>query len=52
MPDGSGIASILVERKILIRGRFEPYRNDIRVSMGRIEDIEVFRAVFDELTRS
>lgn len=42
----------MAERKILIRGRFENYPNFIRVSMGRIEDVEVFRRVFADLIRT
>ena len=41
----------MAEQDILIRGRFAPYDNYIRVSMGRIEDIEVFRHVFGLLIR-
>lgn len=41
----------MAERKILIRGRFGQYPNYIRVSMGKIEDIEVFQRVFTEVFR-
>ena len=37
------------ERKILMRGSFDLYPSFIRVSMGKIEDLEVFRTVFNEL---
>jgi len=42
----------MAERNILIRGRFDQYPNYIRVSMGKIEDIEVFQTVFTELIRA
>lgn len=42
----------MAERKILIRGRFESYPNFIRVSMGKIEDVEVFQSVFSDLIRA
>jgi histidinol-phosphate aminotransferase len=42
----------MAERKILIRGRFEGYPNFIRISMGRIEDVEVFQSVFTDLIRA
>lgn len=50
--NGSEFQRRMAERGILIRGRFAPHDNYIRVSMGRIEDIEVFRQVFRELIRS
>ena len=37
---------------ILIRGRFSQVPDHIRVSMGRIEDLEVFREVFTGLIRA
>ncbi len=39
----------MAKRNILVRGQFEPYTNYLRVSMGRIEDIEVFQRVFTEV---
>jgi histidinol-phosphate aminotransferase len=39
----------MAERNILIRGRYDQYPDYIRVSMGKIEDIEVFQTVFTEL---
>ena len=50
--NGSEFQHQMADRKILIRGRFEPYPNYIRISMGRIEDIEAFKEVFGELIRS
>jgi histidinol-phosphate aminotransferase len=49
--NGSEFQRQMAERKVLIRGRFPPYTNYIRVSMGRLEDIEVFQAEFSELIR-
>lgn len=46
--NGRDFQKQMAERNILIRGRFDPYPNYIRVSMGKIEDIEVFQAVFTE----
>lgn len=42
----------MAERKILIRGRYDQYPDYIRVSMGKIEDIEVFQTVFTDLFRA
>ena len=42
----------MAERNILIRGSFDLYPNYSRVSMGRIEDIEVFQEVFTEVYNS
>lgn len=39
----------MAERNILIRGQFDLYPTYTRVSMGRIEDIEVFQRVFTEV---
>jgi hypothetical protein len=39
----------MAERNILIRGSFDLYPNYTRVSMGKIEDIEVFQQVFTEV---
>jgi histidinol-phosphate aminotransferase len=50
--NGSEFQKQMAERKILIRGRFDQYPNYIRVSMGKIEDIEVFQTVFTELIRA
>jgi histidinol-phosphate aminotransferase len=36
-------------RNILIRGSFEGYPNYSRVSMGKLEDLEVFDRVFTEV---
>lgn len=38
----------MAERNILIRGRYDRYPTYLRVSMGRIEDIEVYQRVFNE----
>ncbi|MDX1499310.1 MAG: histidinol-phosphate transaminase [Woeseiaceae bacterium] len=50
--NGAAFQDRMAERGILIRGRFSPIPNHIRVSMGRIEDLEVFRDVFGELIRT
>ena len=42
----------MADRNILIRGKFRQVPNYIRVSMGRIEDLEVFDEVFSELYNS
>ena len=42
----------MAERNVLIRGSFDGYPNYARVSMGRIEDIEVFQKVFTEVYNS
>lgn len=42
----------MAERNILIRGSFDLYPNYTRVSMGRIEDIEIFQRVFTEVFRA
>jgi len=39
----------MAARNVLIRGSFEGYPNYSRISMGRIEDIEVFQQVFTEV---
>lgn len=39
----------MAARNVLIRGRYDGYPTYARVSMGRIEDIEVFQRVFDEV---
>ena len=49
--NGSEFQNRMAERKVLIRGRWPPYSDYIRVSMGRIEDIEVFQSVFTDLIR-
>ncbi len=49
--NGSEFQKQIAEHGILIRGRFEPYTNYIRVSMGRIEDIEIFQQVFTMLIK-
>lgn len=40
---------LMAERDVLIRGSFDGYPNYTRVSMGKIEDIEVFQKVFTEV---
>jgi len=40
---------LMAKRNILIRGSYDPYPNYTRVSMGKIEDIEVFQQVFTEV---
>jgi histidinol-phosphate aminotransferase len=42
----------MAERNVLIRGSFDGYPSYTRVSMGRIEDIEVFQNVFTEVFNS
>jgi histidinol-phosphate aminotransferase len=42
----------MAERNVLIRGSFDGYPNYTRVSMGKIEDIEVFQKVFTEVYNS
>lgn len=37
------------ERNIKIRGIYQPYETFSRVSMGRIEELEVFSEIFDEV---
>ena len=49
---GSDFQNRMAERKILIRGRWPSYPDYIRVSMGKIEDIEVFQTEFTDLFRS
>ena len=39
----------MAERNVLIRGNYGDYPNYVRVSMGLIEEIEVFERVFDEV---
>lgn len=43
---------LMAERNILIRGSYNLYPNYSRISMGRIEDIEVFQEVFTEVYNS
>lgn len=40
---------LMAERDVLIRGSFDGYPNYTRVSMGKIEDIEVFQEVFTDV---
>ncbi|MDX1405963.1 MAG: histidinol-phosphate transaminase [Woeseiaceae bacterium] len=47
--DGAKFKHQMAERNILMQGGYPPYDNYIRVSMGRIEDIEVFQRVFTEV---
>ncbi len=47
--NGGKFQGQMAEHGILIRGRFDQYPDYIRVSMGRIEDIKIFRTVFTEL---
>jgi histidinol-phosphate aminotransferase len=49
--NGSNFQRHMAERKILIRGRWPSYPDYIRVSMGKIEDIETFQAVFTDVFR-
>jgi hypothetical protein len=37
------------ERNVLIRGIYEPYDTWSRVSMGRLEDLERFVGIFEEV---
>lgn len=39
----------MAERNVLIRGSYDGYPNYSRISMGRIEDLKVFQAVFTEV---
>jgi histidinol-phosphate aminotransferase len=39
----------MAARNVLVRGSYEHYPDYLRVSMGRIEDLEVFDRVFTEL---
>ena len=49
--NGSEFQKQMAERKILIRGRYAQYPDYIRVSMGKIEDIETFQTVFTDVFR-
>jgi histidinol-phosphate aminotransferase len=49
--NGSDFQRRMAERKILIRGRWPSYPDYIRVSMGKIEDIETFQTVFTDVLR-
>jgi histidinol-phosphate aminotransferase len=40
---------LMVARNVLVRGSFEHYPNYLRISMGKLEDLEVFDRVFTEL---
>ncbi len=40
---------LMAARNILVRGSFEHYPNYLRVSMGKLEELEVFDRVFTEL---
>jgi histidinol-phosphate aminotransferase len=40
---------LMAQRDVLIRGSFDGYPNYTRVSMGKIEDIEVFQEVFTDV---
>ena len=44
--DGKDFAAELARFGVLIRGGFEGYSNYVRVSMGRLEDLEVFDEMF------
>ena len=50
--DAAEFQQRMADRNILIRGKFRQVPNYIRVSMGRIEDLEVFDEVFSELYNS
>ena len=47
--NGNEFRHQMAERGVLIQGRYAGYPNYIRVSMGRIEDVEVFSRVFTEV---
>ena len=49
--NGSEFQRQMAERKILIRGRYGQYPDYIRVSMGKIEDVKTFQAVFTDVFR-
>jgi histidinol-phosphate aminotransferase len=40
---------LMAARNVLVRGSFEHYPNYLRVSMGKLEELEVFDRVFNEL---
>jgi histidinol-phosphate aminotransferase len=40
---------LMAARHILVRGSFEHYPNYLRVSMGKLEELEVFGRAFNEL---
>jgi histidinol-phosphate aminotransferase len=47
--NASEFRKLMAERNILIRGSFEHYPDYLRISMGKLEDLEVFDRVFTEL---
>ena len=47
--NGNEFRQRMAERGVLIQGRYSGYPNFIRVSMGRIEEVEVFSRVFTEI---
>ena len=50
--DASEFQRLMAERNILIRGAYEGYPTYSRISMGRIEEIEIFQRVFTEVFNS
>lgn len=47
--NASEFQQLMAARNILVRGSYEPYPDYLRVSMGKLEDIEVFDRVFTEI---
>jgi histidinol-phosphate aminotransferase len=47
--NASDFAEKMAARNVRIRGVYEPYPNFSRVSMGKLEDLEVFDRVFSEV---
>lgn len=47
--NATDFARQMAERKIHIRSIYQPYETYSRVSMGKIEELEVFSEVFDEV---
>jgi len=45
-------AALMRERKVLVRRSYAPYDTYLRVSMGKLEELEVFADVFTELYSS
>ncbi len=47
--DVNAFAARMRERKVLIRRAYAPYANHMRVSMGKLDELETFADVFAEL---
>jgi histidinol-phosphate aminotransferase len=50
--DADRFRALMEERNILIRGTYQTYSTFSRVSMGKLEDLEVFDKVFTEIYNS